>query len=58
MQMHLLTHDDIKTNVFGHFKGVRAFLELNSLDKNGGDQLLNQVVSKPIVSVSGQPSSL
>ncbi|KAK2468192.1 hypothetical protein H9L39_20414 [Fusarium oxysporum f. sp. albedinis] len=46
MQMHLLTHDDIKAYVFGHFKGVRAFLELNSLYKNGGDQLLNQIVSK------------
>jgi len=47
MQMHLLTHDDIKANVLGHFKGVKAFLELNALYKNGGDQLLNQVVSKP-----------
>ncbi|KAJ4246007.1 hypothetical protein NW762_013751 [Fusarium torreyae] len=46
MQMHLLTHDDIKTYVFGHFKGVRAFLELNSLYQNRGDQLLNHIVSK------------
>ncbi|SCV57729.1 uncharacterized protein FFB14_15295 [Fusarium fujikuroi] len=46
MQMHLLTHDDIRAYVFGNFKGVRAFLELNSLYKNGGDQLLNQIVSK------------
>jgi hypothetical protein len=45
--MHLLTHDDIKANLFGHFKGVRAFLELNSLYKNKDDQLLSQVVSKP-----------
>ncbi|KAF5679405.1 ent-kaurene oxidase [Fusarium heterosporum] len=46
MQMHLLTHYDIRTYVFGHFKGIRAFQECNSLYQNGGDRLLDQVVSK------------
>ncbi|KAM0347337.1 hypothetical protein ACHAPU_004856 [Fusarium lateritium] len=46
MQMHLLTNYEIHTYVFGHFKGIRAFLEFNSLYQNGGDRLLDQIVSK------------
>ncbi|KAF9776453.1 hypothetical protein IL306_005357 [Fusarium sp. DS 682] len=46
MQMHLLTHDDINRYVFDHFTTVRAFQELNSIYQKGGDELLNQLVSK------------
>lgn len=46
IQMHLLTHKDIESYVFGHFEGVVAFQQLNNLYRNGGQLLLSDMVSK------------
>ncbi|KAJ4245774.1 hypothetical protein NW762_013898 [Fusarium torreyae] len=46
LQMHLLTDADIQAFARGHFRGLKAFQELDDLYQGGGEMLLTELVTK------------